>query len=76
MSSAWLDVDYGIPFKQLLLRDYNIYGIVMSEGRFFEDALVKSVLLFAQKGRPTSDSTVRFIRIRGDLLGYRPLKSC
>lgn len=66
LSSAWLDVDYGVELKRFLLAQYAIRGIVMFEGRVFPNALVKSVLLFAEK-QPALERAVRFVRIPGPI---------
>lgn len=63
VSSSWLDVHYGADLKRFLMSEFSIRGVVMFEGRVFKDALVKSVLLLAEKKPTAGDGLVRFIRV-------------
>jgi len=66
LSSSWLDANYGIPLKRFLLDKYDIKAIFGFERRLFDDALVKPVLLLAEKidvPREEAHEHVSFIRV-------------
>jgi methylase of polypeptide subunit release factors len=64
VSSSWLDTRSGAFLKQFLLTRFRLHAIVACETRLFQDALVKSVLLLAEKGVPTDADTLKFVRLR------------
>jgi hypothetical protein len=62
VSGSWLDMRYGAALKRLLSGDdFSIRLVLSFEGRVFPSALVKPVVLLAER---TMDSTpVRFVRL-------------
>lgn len=63
ISSSWLDTRSGAFLKRFLMSRFRIHAVVACEARMFEDALVKSVLLLAEKGTAVESDTLRFVRI-------------
>lgn len=63
VSSSWLDTRSGIFLKQFLLTRFRLHAVVACETRFFQDALVKSVLLLAEKGTPGESHPLKFVRL-------------
>lgn len=70
ISSSWMDTDYGISLKEFLLRNFRIRMLAMCEARLFADALVKSVMLFAEKEAATESNLVRFVRLPEFIPGF------
>lgn len=70
VSSSWMDTDYGISLKEFLLRNFKLKMLAVCEARLFGDALVKSVMLFAEKGTHSAADKVRFIRLPEFLAGF------
>ena len=57
VSASWLDMRYGQELKRLLLEQFGIHLLLSFEGRVFSDALVKPVVLLAEKGAPAAQVT-------------------
>lgn len=75
LSSSWLDSDYGRSFKRFLLARFQIRSIVGFQGKLFPEALIKSVLLFAERCEsPKPSAPISFLRISGQLDGWNPDK--
>lgn len=49
VSGSWLDMRYGEALKRLLLKDFSIRLVLGFEGRVFPGALVKPVVLLAER---------------------------
>lgn len=64
ISSSWLDTRSGQFLKRFLLTRFRLHAVIACEARMFEDALVKSVLLLAEKGVPAEADAVKFVRLR------------
>ena len=64
ISSSWLDTRSGAFLKQFLLTRFQLHAVVACEARLFQDALVKSVLLLAEKRPPTQGHALKFVRLR------------
>ncbi len=64
ISSSWLDTRSGEFLKRFLLTRFRLHAVVACEGRLFEDALVKSVLLLAEKRTPGEADALKFVRLR------------
>lgn len=58
VSASWLDMKYGEDLKRLLLEAFSIRVILGFEGRVFPNALVKPVVVLAEKRR--NDDAVSF----------------
>lgn len=56
-SNSWMDVDYGVGLKKLLLNYTVIELLDVSGERTFRDAAVNTVVSVVQKVRPEADST-------------------
>jgi hypothetical protein len=59
VSASWLDMDYGAKLKQRLLGEFSIRLLVGFEGMVFPDALVKPVILLAEKRKATAPAKSR-----------------
>lgn len=77
VSDSWLNMDYGIALKEFLLKNYKINAIVGFEERVFSNALVRAVLILAEKSKQTDDNNVQFIKLQnhGELAKLKPLLS-
>ena len=65
-SNSWLDVDFGIPLKQLMAKRNRLTRVVDStRERQFQSAAVNTILTFAKKGLDDSDNT-KFVNLTGD----------
>ncbi len=64
ISDSWLNMDFGMALKQFLLRYYQIKAIVAFEERVFFNALVRSVLVLAEKSSSIQENYVQFIRLK------------
>jgi tRNA1(Val) A37 N6-methylase TrmN6 len=64
VSSSWLDTRSGEFLKRFILDRFRVHAVVASDVRLFQNALVKSVLLLAEKGPVGATDTVRFARLR------------
>ena len=64
ISSSWLDTRSGEFLKHFLVSRFRLHAVVACEARMFEDALVKSVLLIAEKGEAHETHAVKFVRLR------------
>jgi hypothetical protein len=64
---SWLDVDYGIPLKQLLVSNFKIQGLVLLESPVFQSVLVRPLLLLAEKVESKKEHKVRFIRFHNEV---------
>ncbi|MDA2912539.1 N-6 DNA methylase [Acidobacteriia bacterium AH_259_A11_L15] len=70
ISSSWMDTDYGIALKEFFLRNFRIRMLAICEGKLFADVLVKSVMLFAEKGTPSEADEVSFVRLPEFISGF------
>lgn len=61
ISGSWLDMRYGEALKRLLLKGFSIRLVLGFEGRVFPNALVKPVVLLAE--RVLGTEPVRFARL-------------
>lgn len=77
VSDSWLNMDYGIALKEFLLKNYKIKAIVGFEERVFSNALVRAVLILAEKSNLSGDNNVQFIKLQnhGELGKLKPLLS-
>src|SRR5205823_5533221 len=57
VSASWLDMKYGQELKRALLERFRIHLLLGFEGRVFQDALVKPVVLLAEKDAPSGETT-------------------
>jgi adenine-specific DNA-methyltransferase len=65
ISDSWLDMDFGTELKTFLLRNFKIKALVGFDKRVFPGALVKTVMLLAERelnGR--AQETVRFVQVQ------------
>jgi methylase of polypeptide subunit release factors len=71
VSASWLDMHYGQDLKRLLLAQFRLRALLGFDGQVFKDALVKPVIILAE--RKAHDGPVTFARLRQatplDLLG-------
>lgn len=72
-SGSWMDTNYGIALKRYLLRNFTIHMAAMCEQRFFPDALVKPVMLLAEKASAGGTAKARFLRMRRFVPGFSQL---
>jgi adenine-specific DNA-methyltransferase len=80
VSDSWLDMDFGAELKTFLLRNFKIKALIGFDKRVFPGALVKTVMLLAERdlnGR--AQETVRFVQVRdanalGDIDRYLAMK--
>jgi methylase of polypeptide subunit release factors len=75
-SSSWLDVDYGFPLQEWVLRNFKLLAVIESvDEPWFEDARVKTCVAVLQRcsdEKERDDNLVRFVRILkplADVLG-------
>jgi tRNA1(Val) A37 N6-methylase TrmN6 len=67
ISDTWLDMDFGKEIKEFLKKFFRIKAIIGFDKRVFPRALVRTVLLLAEKtktGEHTSENKVLFIRLK------------
>jgi len=64
ISDSWLNMDFGMALKQFLLSHYQIKAIVGFGERVFANALVRSVLILAEKSSSNQENYVKFIRLK------------
>lgn len=50
VSASWLDMNYGRALKQSLSQAFKIHLLLGFDGRVFSDALIKPVVVLAEKG--------------------------
>lgn len=62
-SNSWMDVEYGVGLKKLLLSNTVIELLDVSGERTFRDAAVNTVVSVVQKVRPEADSTTYLTRL-------------
>jgi hypothetical protein len=65
VSASWLDMRYGAELKRCLLDDFRIEGLLAFDGRVFQNALIKPVVLIAEKG--TIPKNAWFARLSADI---------
>jgi hypothetical protein len=70
-----MDTGYGIGFKEFLLRNFRIRLLAVCDQRLFETALVKAVMVFAEKGKPEPDDVVKFLRLPTFVHGFSSMSS-
>ena len=64
--TKWLTADYGPSFQEFLFDHYSVEAVVGFRTRLFEDALVDTVLLLAERAESESDrlsTTTTFLRL-------------
>jgi adenine-specific DNA-methyltransferase len=61
VSASWLDMKYGQDLRRLLLEQFRVRLLLGFDGRVFPDALVKPVVLLAEK--QPSNGCVAFARL-------------
>jgi tRNA1(Val) A37 N6-methylase TrmN6 len=49
VTDGWLDADYGTAFKEYLLSNFHLHGVAAFQSRIFDNALIRPVLLLAEK---------------------------
>ncbi len=49
VTDSWLDADYGTAFKEYLLSNFQLHAVAAFQSRIFENALIRPVLLLAEK---------------------------
>src|SRR5262249_12515383 len=65
VSDSWLDMDFGSELKTFLLRNFRLQALISFDKRVFPDALVKTMILLAERSSGASaDTLTRFIRIK------------
>jgi len=65
VSDSWLDTDFGVELKSYLLRNFKLRALISFDKRVFADALVKTVILLAERDRTRAeDNNTHFIRIK------------
>ncbi|WP_179369094.1 N-6 DNA methylase [Candidatus Nitrosotenuis sp. DW1] len=64
VSDSWLNMDFGMALKAFLLKNYRINAIVGFEERVFLNALVRTVLILAEKSQDVGDNQVAFVRLK------------
>lgn len=73
LPSKWLNSAYGEGFQQFLFDHYRVHAVIGFETKVFDDALVDTCLLFAE--RSTNEGPTRFAQLRhpADLKNNGPL---
>lgn len=61
LPTKWLTSEYGEGFQRFLLDQYRIAAVIGFEDRVFDDALVDTCLLFAERADGGGD--IRFVRL-------------
>ena len=65
VSDTWLNMDFGKALRDFLLKNYEIKAIVGFDSRVFPNALVRSVLLLAEKhAKPNPKNEITFVQLR------------
>src|SRR5215471_9897179 len=65
VSDSWLDMDYGAELKTFLLRNFKIRALIGFDKRVFPGALVKTVMLLAERDlNGKAQETVRFLQVQ------------
>ncbi len=67
ISDTWMNMNFGIALKEFLLKYYKIKAIIGFDKRVFSDALVRAVLLLAEKvetNKEADDNEVLFVRLK------------
>ena len=67
-SNSWLDVGYGAPLQNRLLKSTRTISIFHSEvEREFQTADINTIISVMQKGAPNDDSAVRFVTFKASM---------
>jgi tRNA1(Val) A37 N6-methylase TrmN6 len=65
VSDSWLDMDFGVELKTFLLHNFKVKGLIGFDKRVFPDALVKTVILLAERSSTgRADEQVHFIQVK------------
>ncbi|MGH9822775.1 MAG: HsdM family class I SAM-dependent methyltransferase, partial [Blastocatellia bacterium] len=65
VSDSWLDMDFGVELKTFLLNNFKMKGLIGFDKRVFPDALVKTVVLLAERSSTSrAEEAVHFIQIK------------
>lgn len=77
-SNSWLDVSYGSVLKEFFLDNFKIIAVIASWAEpWFEDAAVNTVVTIVEKGKPSKEDKVKFVKLKKkleDLISERDLK--
>jgi len=73
-SDSWLNTRYGSAFKEYLINNFTIEGLISLDRNIF-DADVKALITLATKRKPSSDHSVKFVRVKNGLPAHEILKS-
>src|SRR2546422_484754 len=79
VSDSWLDMRYGMAFKDYLLRTFQVRGMVGFQSQVFPEVLVRPVLVLAEKRPETRVSgrgRVAFVSLNGRMPKAIPLDPC
>ncbi|MFB6360495.1 MAG: class I SAM-dependent DNA methyltransferase, partial [Halobacteriales archaeon] len=72
LPTKWLMSAYGEDFRRFLRTHYRVQAVVGFDGRVFDDVLVDTALLFAERASDADASTpMRFVRLEGPLTAER-----
>jgi type I restriction-modification system DNA methylase subunit len=69
-SNKWLEVEYGVPFQELLLKHTRILCIIEFDRAIFPDADVNTAVTILEKEndkRKRNENTVKFVRVKQKL---------
>jgi tRNA1(Val) A37 N6-methylase TrmN6 len=67
VSDTWLNMDFGQAIRDFLVRNYELKAIVGFDSRVFPSALIRTVLLLAEKrADPSPGNEVAFVQLRDD----------
>ncbi len=78
VTDSWLDADYGTAFKEYLLSNFQLHGVAAFQSRIFDNALIRPVLLLAEKTVRKHEASHRgktvFALLRGPDAGLSKVK--
>jgi len=79
VSDSWLDMRYGMAFKDYLLRTFQVRGMLGFQSQVFPEVLVRPVLVLAEKRPETrlpGRGRVAFVSLNGRIPKAIPLDPC
>ncbi len=79
VSDSWLDMRYGMAFKEYLLRTFRVRGMLGFQSQVFPDVLVRPVVILAEKrtdSHAPGRGRVAFVALNGRIPKTIPLDPC
>lgn len=73
-SDSWLNTRYGAVWKEYLINNFTIEGLISLDRNIF-DADVKALITLATKKKPSSNHAIKFIRVKNGLPARKILNS-